>query len=103
MDVDGRPADPNAPSRPDRHPEVTPQYFETFGIPLVKGRTFQEADWTGEPAVVLNESAERILFAGERALGRRIQPAGIAGRARHSLVHGRGVYRRHPKRSRPHR
>jgi predicted permease len=74
MGVDGTPAGPGA-----RHPrigirEVTPQYFETFGIPLIKGRTFQDADWTGEPAVVLNESAERILFAGERALGRRIQP-----------------------------
>jgi hypothetical protein len=58
---------------------VTPQYLETFRIPLIKGRTFHEADWTGEPAVVLNESAERILFAGERALGRRIQPTPMPG------------------------
>jgi predicted permease len=74
MGVDGRTAGPGG-----HHPrigirEVTPQYFETFRIPLVKGRTFQDADWTGEPAVVLNASAERILFNGERALGRRIQP-----------------------------
>jgi hypothetical protein len=73
MGVDGRPG-PGG-----HHPrigirEVTPQYFETFRIPLVKGRTFQDADWTGEPAVVLNASAERILFNGERSLGRRIQP-----------------------------
>ena len=37
------------------------------------GRTFQEADWAGEPAVALNESAERVLFAGERAIGRRLR------------------------------
>jgi predicted permease len=79
MGVEGRPADPRA-----SHPrigirEVTPQYFETFHIPLVKGRTFHDADWTGEPAVVLNESAERILFAGERALGRRVQPTPMPG------------------------
>jgi hypothetical protein len=52
---------------------VTPHYFETFQIPVVGGRTFQEADVTGEPAIVLNESAERLLFTGERALGRRIR------------------------------
>jgi hypothetical protein len=52
---------------------VTPQYFETFRIRVVRGRTFQEADLAGEPVVVLNESAERILFAGESARGRRIQ------------------------------
>ena len=74
MGVDGRPAGPGG-----QHPrigirEVTPHYFETFGIPLVKGRTLQDPDWTGEPAVAINESAERILFKGKRALGRRIQP-----------------------------
>ena len=36
----------------------------------------------GEPVVVLNESAGRILFAGERALGRRIRSVtGPAGQA----------------------
>ncbi len=79
MGVEGRPGEPGAPHRRIGIREVTPQYFETFGIPLVKGRTFEEADWIGEPAVVLNESAERILFAGERALGRRIQPTPMAG------------------------
>jgi hypothetical protein len=56
---------------------VTPQYFETFGIPVVRGRTFQDADLAGEPAVVLNESAARMLFAGERELGRRLRFAGL--------------------------
>jgi hypothetical protein len=57
---------------------VTPHYFETFRIPVVRGRTFQEIDATGEPAVALNESAERALFAGERAVGRRIRiPRGL--------------------------
>jgi predicted permease len=79
MGVEGRTAAPGA-----SHPrigirEVTPQYFETFRIPLVKGRTFHETDWTGEPSVVLNESAERILFAGERALGRRLRPTPMPG------------------------
>ena len=77
--VDGRPADPDL-----RHPtigirEVTPQYFETFRILPARGRTFLEADWNGQPAVVLNQSARRILFGGERAVGRRIQPVASNG------------------------
>jgi ABC-type antimicrobial peptide transport system permease subunit len=56
---------------------VTPHYFETFGIEVVRGRTFQEADLAGEPAVVLNESAARALFAGESELGHRLRFAGL--------------------------
>jgi hypothetical protein len=52
---------------------VTPHYFETFRIPVVRGRTFEEADLTGVAGVALNESAERVLFPGENALGRRIR------------------------------
>jgi hypothetical protein len=56
---------------------VTPHFFETLRIPVVRGRTFQEADSTGEGAVVLNESAARMLFAGEPELGRRLRFGGL--------------------------
>jgi predicted permease len=72
-EIEGRPVEPNAQQPTFRIRSVTPRYFETFQIPVVRGRTFQEADWAGEPAVALNESAERLLFPGERALGRRIR------------------------------
>jgi hypothetical protein len=56
---------------------VTPHYFETFRIPVLRGRTLEEADLAGVPGVALNESAERVLFPGESAVGRRIRfPAG---------------------------
>ena len=84
--VDGRPADPSAHHTTIRIREVTPGYFETFRIPLVSGRTFLEADWGGEPAAVLTESAERILFAGEHALGRRIQAPAMADGPWHIVV-----------------
>jgi hypothetical protein len=61
---------------PIRFREVTSEYFETLRIPLIRGRTFDETDRGGEPAVVLSESAARILFPGEPAVGRRIR--GIA-------------------------
>jgi hypothetical protein len=72
-EVEGRPFEPNAPQVPIRVRSVTPHYFETFQVPLVRGRAFQEADWAAEPVVVLNESAERMLFGGEGAPGRRIR------------------------------
>jgi predicted permease len=72
-EVEGRPVDSNAPLPPIHVRSVTPHYFETFQIAAVRGRTFQEADWTGEPALMLNESAERLLFAGQRALGHRVR------------------------------
>jgi putative ABC transport system permease protein len=73
VSVEGQPADPRVPRPTIGFRWVTPQYFDTFGIRVVRGRTPLEADAKGEPAVVLNESAERALFLGERAPGRRIQ------------------------------
>jgi predicted permease len=72
-EIEGRPADPNAQQSPIRVRSVTPPYFDTFRIPVLRGRTFREADPAGEPVVALNESAERILFAGESAVGRRLR------------------------------
>jgi putative ABC transport system permease protein len=77
IEVEGRTVGPATPRPPARSRSVTPHYFETFGIPVVRGRTFQEADLAGEPAVVLNESAARMLFAGERPLERRLRFAGL--------------------------
>ena len=82
FEAEGRPVAPDAPQPPIRIRSVTPDYVETFQIPVVRGRPFQEADWAREPVVTLNESAERMLFAGESAVGRRIRlpaPPAILG------------------------
>jgi hypothetical protein len=73
-EIEGRPVEPNAPPLgPIRVRSVTPHYFETFRIPVLRGRAFQDADLAGEPTVALNESAERMLFAGESAVGHRLR------------------------------
>jgi hypothetical protein len=77
IEVEGRTVARGVPPPAARFRSVTPHYFETFGIPVARGRAFQEADLAGEPAVVLNESAARMLFAGERELGRRLRFAGL--------------------------
>jgi putative ABC transport system permease protein len=71
--VDGRTADPDARQQL-RIRDVTPQYFEMLRIPLVTGRTFEQADRDGEPVAVVSATAARMLFPGGRGLDQRIRP-----------------------------
>jgi predicted permease len=53
---------------------VTPRFFETAGIRLLRGRDFTWSDDTHHPEVVIiNESLSRKLFADGEAIGRRIR------------------------------
>ena len=56
--------------------EVTAGYFETLGIRIVRGRAFAEADRTAQPAVILSESAARILFPGQDPIGHTVRVRG---------------------------
>jgi predicted permease len=52
---------------------VAPGFFETLGVPLVRGRGLEPRDRRGSPpVVVLNETAARRLFPGGDALGRKV-------------------------------
>jgi putative ABC transport system permease protein len=54
---------------------VTPAYFETLGIAMLKGRDFTEADRAGTSLVVIvNEAFARRYFPGQDAVGKRILP-----------------------------
>jgi predicted permease len=56
---------------------ATRGYFDAVGTPIVRGRGFTPQDGPGgAPVAVLNESAARLLFPGENALGRRIRSGG---------------------------
>jgi putative ABC transport system permease protein len=72
-EVEDRPLDGEVRHDPIGIREVTPEYFDTLRIRVTNGRAFAAADRDGEPVAVLTESARRILFAGEPALGRRIR------------------------------
>ncbi|MCH9649062.1 MAG: ABC transporter permease [Deltaproteobacteria bacterium] len=54
---------------------VSPGYFETMKVPLLRGRPILSADnrTDAAPVVVINESMAKHLFPGEDALGQRIQ------------------------------
>ena len=58
---------------------VTPDYFATLGIPLVRGRNFTDADRAGAPMVaVLNETFAKALWPTEDALGKRFDTNGMS-------------------------
>lgn len=71
----------NIAGRPPKGPEeyrlagyraVTPGYFETLQIPLLKGRAFDDRDRHGSPLVaVINESMARQHFADVEPIGQR--------------------------------
>jgi len=84
--IDDQVAEAGARHATIRIREVTPGYFEAFRIPLVSGRTFRESDWGGVPAAILSESAERILFAGARGVGRRVQAPALPDGPWHVVV-----------------
>ena len=71
--VQGRPAPP-----PNAEPRaqvriVSPGYFATVGIPLVRGRVFSEADRPGNPrTMVVSEETVRRYFPGEDPIGKHI-------------------------------
>jgi putative ABC transport system permease protein len=48
-------------------------YFQTMGIPIIKGRTFNEADRTGPPVCIINQTMAAQLFAGEDSIGKQIR------------------------------
>jgi putative ABC transport system permease protein len=89
------PADQPGPAAKDSYTAlarwVSPGYFDTMRIPVLKGREIAETDVTGAPlALVVNETAAQWLFPGLDPIGRRVnvagwkvlQVVGVAGDAR---------------------
>jgi predicted permease len=53
---------------------VTPGYFPTIGIPVVRGRDFSETDRAGAaPVAVINEEMARRLFPGRDPIGEQFR------------------------------
>ena len=53
---------------------VSPQYFPTMGIPLLKGRYFDEHDKKGAPeAVIIDETLAERFWPNDNPLGKRLK------------------------------
>ena len=65
---------------PDQRPDVilrviSPGYFNTMGIPVLKGRDFTERDKADSPyAVVISEKTAHHFWPGENPIGKRLKP-----------------------------
>jgi putative ABC transport system permease protein len=56
---------------------ATPDYLRTMGIPLLRGRTFNQRDTKGATAVaVINEAAARDIFGSQDPIGKSIEHFG---------------------------
>jgi predicted permease len=56
---------------------VTGDYFQTLGVPLLRGRDFSPADTANSPAVaIVNDAFVRRYWPEQDPVGRRIAPAG---------------------------
>ncbi len=69
---------PDRPFPPGREPvaqaaAVTPGYFETMGIPFIRGRNFGPEDRPGAPVTaIVNRSFAERFFPGEDPIGKRV-------------------------------
>jgi len=55
---------------------VSPRYFETLGLPVVRGREFSSADIAANaPVAIVNETLARSLWPGVDPLGKRMRAA----------------------------
>jgi len=52
--------------------EISPRYFETMGVPLLRGRDFTEFDDTDSRTVaIINEATKELFWPNDDAIGKR--------------------------------
>jgi putative ABC transport system permease protein len=72
--IDGRPVAPKDEPSADLF-MTEPDYFRTMGIPLLKGRDFNERDdHSSTPVVIVSDTFARQFFPGEDPIGKRFKP-----------------------------
>jgi predicted permease len=75
--IEGRPPLPVGIYNMAKYRPVSAGYFETIGIPLLRGRSFTPADTAESPwVVVINNSMAREYWGTENPIGRRLHFAG---------------------------
>lgn len=98
FNIEGRVAPPGDPGPHGDIRGVSPKYFETMGIRLIRGRFFTDQDRLGgQPVAIIDENLAHEYWTNQDALGQRIrngnnQPwktiVGIVAHVRHYQVVG---------------
>jgi putative ABC transport system permease protein len=72
--VEGSPAPPDGAEYDGQWNVVSPGYFKTLGIRLMKGRDFTDRDTADStPVIIINESMARAIFGDDEPIGKRIK------------------------------
>jgi predicted permease len=72
--IEGRPPLPIGTYNMAKYRPASAGYFETIGIPILRGRSFTLADTADSPwVVVINDSMAREYWGAENPIGRRLQ------------------------------
>jgi putative ABC transport system permease protein len=73
FEIEGRPQENGAPPLTADTRTVTPAYFDTIRMPLIKGRAFAESDDDKAPVVaVINQTLARHYWGDEDPIDRRV-------------------------------
>jgi putative ABC transport system permease protein len=87
--IENRPRDPNELALELPIDRVQPNYFQTMGIPLVKGRAFTSADTRDTPPVaIVNETFIKRYFQNDDPIGKRFTFGGGGPNARWITIVG---------------
>jgi putative ABC transport system permease protein len=75
--IEGQPPAPAGQEPEIDHRVVSPGYFSTMKVPLIKGRYFTDADnETSMQAIIVNDAMARRYWPGEDPIGRRMKVIG---------------------------
>jgi predicted permease len=74
-DIGNYTAPPEGPfENVDYYQSVMTNYFETLGIPIVKGRSFLPSDAASAPVVIVNETLVNTFWKGLDPIGQTLKP-----------------------------
>jgi len=72
VEIAGHPRNPNEPQQIIWQTRASPGFFETLGIPLLRGRDIAASDEQGSPAAVVDEITAEKLFPNADPIGMQI-------------------------------
>src|SRR5262249_45404261 len=74
FEIEGRPELSGRKQPQAREGFISEDFFRTMGVPLVRGRDFNERDTQDAPRVaVINEEVARRFWSGDDPIGKRIR------------------------------
>jgi putative ABC transport system permease protein len=102
INFEGRPPFPPGQGVSAIYYLVGPGYFQTMGIPLLKGRVFTDQDRAGAPRVaIVNDTFVRLHYPNENPIGQRIRMGrnsnivreivGVVGSVKHYALNDKDV------------